>query len=68
MKTCQTCGKDKPTKAFAGKSEHCRDCDTDFVQSVMEVVRGYYQPVYPPHIQEYLEKRQKEQEAKYAKE
>jgi hypothetical protein len=68
MKVCKTCKVEKPNNKFAGKSEHCRDCDTEFVQSVMEVVRGFYQPEYPPHIQEYLDNRRKQQEEKYAQE
>lgn len=68
MKVCQTCKEEKPNKQFAKGSDHCRDCDYEFVTSLMEVVRGYYQPEYPPHIQEYLDKRKKQQEAKYEQE
>jgi hypothetical protein len=57
MRVCQTCGKEKPAKAFAGKSEHCRDCDIELVEAAMDLIKGHYTFTYPAHIQAYLDKR-----------
>jgi hypothetical protein len=57
MKHCPDCKQDKPTNQFYRKSEHCMSCNEKYCRNVMDLIRHTYKPEYPPHIQEYLDKR-----------
>ena len=59
MRTCPECGETEENRKFYPKSEHCQICNLAFYenQGIGELLRRFYQPEYPPHIQEYLDKR-----------
>lgn len=58
MKTCPECGRNENKTKFYRKSTHCQDCNESYAKGVLDLVREHYQPEYPKHIQDYLNKRQ----------
>jgi hypothetical protein len=63
MHTCPDCGLNDQETVFYRKSTHCMVCNEKFCKNAMDLVREHYKPEYPPHIQEYLDKRRERLEA-----
>lgn len=59
MKYCPDCGKSEQETMFYPKSTCCKACNQEAYgnYSLGDLLKKFYQPEYPPHIQAYLDKR-----------
>jgi hypothetical protein len=56
---CPECEMTEGVVKFYKDATCCQDCNEHLAKSAMELLKAYYKPSYPAHIQAYLDERNK---------